>query len=167
MKYCLAILLTLASFNASAELYKWKDAQGVLHITDTPPPPNVKSESVRAPSSSAGIAPASAPAAPKTIFEKEAELNKEKKAKEEADKKAAQKREEEAQKQKACEQARGQLTTLQNAPRVVTYDDKGERVYMDDAQRQQKIDEAQSAVGKYCTGSSSSEQPSGAPASGY
>lgn len=169
MKYCVAILLTLASLNSFAGLTKWVDSQGVVHYTDGPPPPNVKSESMRAPSTSTGIAPSSAPAAPKTIFEKEADLKKEKQAREAAEKKAAEKQAEEAQKQKTCEQARSQLTTMQNSPRVVTYNDQGERTYMDDAQRQQKIDEAQDAISKYCSGGSSSPAPSsqGSSPSGY
>ncbi len=153
MKYCMAILLALASVSAFAGLTKWVDSQGVVHYSDEPPPPNVKSQTLNTPSTSGGIPAASAPAAPKTVYEREAEINKEKKAKEEAAQKAAKQQEDAVQKQKACEQARSQLGTLQNAPRVVTYDDKGERTYMDDAQRQQQISEAQAAVGKYCNGS--------------
>ncbi len=154
MKYCMAILLTLVSFNAAAGLTKWVDSQGVVHYTDEPPPPNVKAQTLNAPSTSTGIPAASGPAAPKTIYEQESELNKEKKAKEEAAQKAAKKQEEEAQKRQACEQARNQVAMLQNAPRVATYDAAGERTYLDDAQRQQRIDEAQAAVSKYCSGSS-------------
>jgi hypothetical protein len=166
MKFCAAILLTLASFNAFAGLTKWVDSQGVVHYTDGPPPPNVKSQSLNTPSTSAGIPSASAPAAPKTIYERDAELNKEKKAKEEAEQKAAKKQEEEAQKQRACSQARDQLATLQNSPRIATYNDKGERSVMDDDARQKRIDEAQASISKYCNGSSSEQQQT-SPASGY
>lgn len=155
MKYWMALLLALLSASSYAGLTKWVDSEGRVHYSDTPPP-DVKSETVRvAPSpgaqpAAAGSAAASAPAGPKTIFEKEADMKKEKKAKEEAEQKAAKKQEEEAQKQKVCSQAREQLVTLQNSPRLVQYDEKGERVYLDDAARQQKISEAQAAVSKYC-----------------
>ncbi len=158
MKYCMAILLTLASFNALAGLTKWVDSQGVVHYTDGPPPPNVKAQNLNAPSTSAGIPAASSPAAPKTIYEQEAEMNKEKKAREEAAQKAAKKQQEDAQKQQACEQARSQLQTLQNSPRVVTYDANGQPSYLDDTQRQQRIEEAQAAVSNYCSGGSSPQQ---------
>jgi glutaredoxin len=32
------LLLLLACFSASAQVYKWTDAQGTVHYTDTPPP---------------------------------------------------------------------------------------------------------------------------------
>ncbi len=156
MKYWIALLLALLSLNSYAGLTKWVDSEGKVHYSDSPPPENVKSEAVRvapspgAPAAASGSSAASRPGAPKTIFEKEAELKKEKKAKEEAEQKAAKKQEDEAQKQRACAQARDQLATLQNAPRIVTYDEKGERSYLDDAARQQRINEAQDAVSKYC-----------------
>lgn len=40
-----------ATFAASAQLYRWTDAQGRVHVTDTPPPPtarNVRSRAVQA-----------------------------------------------------------------------------------------------------------------------
>ncbi|HEY5993937.1 MAG TPA: DUF4124 domain-containing protein [Gallionellaceae bacterium] len=156
MKYCVAILLTLASFNTFAGLIKWVDSQGVVHITDGPPPPNVKVEKIRsksdssAPAASAPAAAASAPAAPKNIFERAAEMKKEQKARDEAVQKAAQEKEMADLKLKNCESARSQLQSLQNAPRVATYDEKGEPTYLDDAARQQRINEAQEAVSKNC-----------------
>ncbi len=157
MKYWMALLLALASFSASAGLTKWVDSEGRVHYSDTPPPANVKSQSVRtspaqgaAETPASGVSGASGVAGPKSIYEMEADLKKERKAKEEAAQKAAKEQEQAAQKQQACEQARSQLQTLQNAPRVVEYNEKGERVYLDDASRQQRMDEAQGAVSKYC-----------------
>ncbi len=37
----LAVLLG-ATFAASAQMYRWTDAQGRVHVTDTPPPPSAK-----------------------------------------------------------------------------------------------------------------------------
>lgn len=93
---------------------------------------------------------ASAPGAPKTIYEKEAEMKKQRKAKEEAGQKAAQEKEQADTKRRNCEQSRSTLATLQNAPRVTVYDEKGERSVLDDAARQQRISEAQDAVSRYC-----------------
>ncbi len=153
MKYWMALLLALVSFNTYAGLTKWVDSEGRVHYSDTPPPEDVKSETVHV-SPSAGApaagAPASAPAGPKTIYEMEADLKKERKAKEEAAQKAAKEQQEASQKQQNCAQARDQLSTLQNMPRIVTYDEKGERSFLDDAARQQRLEEAQAAVSKYC-----------------
>ncbi len=154
MKYCMAILLALASFNTYAGLTKWVDSNGVVHYSDSPPPQNVQSQTVRVQSSdqtgSSDATPASGPAAPKTIFEMESDLKKEQKAKAEADKKAAQKRQEEETKQRNCQQARNQLDTLRNAPRIATYDDQGNRTIMDDSARERSIGDAQAAVSQYC-----------------
>jgi glutaredoxin len=52
----LALTLALAAGVASAQLYRWTDAQGKVHITDTPPPPgakNVQKKDVPPPSTGA------------------------------------------------------------------------------------------------------------------
>ena len=51
---------------------------------------------------------------------------------------------------KNCAEARSQLQTLQNAPRVMVYNDKGEPSVLDDAARQQRISETQDAISKNC-----------------
>ncbi len=38
----IAIVLGLIAFSAAAQLYRWTDAQGRVHITDTPPPASAK-----------------------------------------------------------------------------------------------------------------------------
>lgn len=157
MKYCMAILLALISFNTYAGLTKWVDADGKVHYTDGPAPDNVKAETLHISSSprspnaaSSPAAASSAPSAPKTIYEKEADLKKEHKAKEEAAQKAAKEQEDANNKKQACEQARIQLSTLQNSPRVSVYDAKGERTVMDDAARQKSMDDARGIVSKFC-----------------
>lgn len=154
MKYGMALLLVLISFNSYAGLTKWVDAEGKVHYSDTPPPDNVKTETLHISASPNAVsspnAASSAPSAPKTIYEKEADLKKERKAKDEAAQKAAREQEEASTKQRNCEQSRTQLLTLQNSPRISTYNAQGERTIMDDSARQRSIDEAQAAIGKYC-----------------
>jgi hypothetical protein len=148
MKYYLAALLMLASMSAHAELHKWVDAQGNVHYSDAAPPADAKEQQLNLPT-----APAAAPsgAAPdKSIFDRESDLEKALKAKAEADKQAQQKQQEAESRRKNCGIARENLRTLQNAPRIMTYDDQGNQVYMDDAARQRSTDEAQQAVEKYC-----------------
>jgi len=38
----IAVLLGAVTFAASAQLYRWTDEKGRVHITDTPPPPTAK-----------------------------------------------------------------------------------------------------------------------------
>ena len=42
MRFAALALLALASFAAQAQLYRWTDAQGRTHVTDTPPPAGAK-----------------------------------------------------------------------------------------------------------------------------
>lgn len=53
------LLLVVGPLSAQQTVYQWKDAKGVTHYTDTPPPGNHK---VRAISQHAGAAPATAAA---------------------------------------------------------------------------------------------------------
>jgi glutaredoxin len=56
MRILVAVTLAVAAGAASAQLYRWTDEQGRVHVTDTPPPPNAKNvqkKAVPAPSASA------------------------------------------------------------------------------------------------------------------
>ena len=151
MKKFLLILLMLASTTAFAGLSKWVDADGKVHYSDQPPPANVKAKTLRvtseaaAPMSASGVAAASAPAAPKTIAEREAELRKVQQAKKEAADKAAQEPE-----KAYCDAAQQNLRVLQEGMRMVEIDAKGERFYLDDEQRRQRIEKAQQGIKTYC-----------------
>jgi glutaredoxin len=61
----LASILALAAAAASAQLYRWTDEKGRVHITDTPPPPSAKNVQKK----SASGAPAGAPAPAQTPYE--------------------------------------------------------------------------------------------------
>lgn len=151
MKYCIAILLTLASLNSYAGLTKWVDANGTVHYSDGPPPEDVQSQQVHIQSAIGNdTTPASGPGASKTIFEREAELNKARKAQKEAEQKEAEKEKQAKIKEQNCAQARSQLDTLKNAPRIATYDAQGNPSYMDDAARNQQIGQAEADVNRYC-----------------
>jgi glutaredoxin len=55
MRSVLLAVLLGAAFAAQAQLYRWTDAQGRVHVTDTPPPPSAKN--VRSHSTDAAPAP--------------------------------------------------------------------------------------------------------------
>ena len=148
MKYCIAVLLVLLSINAQAELHKWVDAAGNVHYSDTAPPADAQEQQVHIPLAPA-VAASEAPAE-KSIFEREADLEKALKAKKEAEQKAAQEKEKANNKKQNCENARNNLRTLENSSRITTYDASGNQVIMDDAARQKKIDEVRKTVSESC-----------------
>jgi hypothetical protein len=151
MSKFLLIILMLANATTFAAINKWVDGQGQVHYSDQPPPSEVRAKTLLSTSESDGNAAAtSAPAAPKTIAEREAELKKSQKAKQEAANKALQKQVSEDAKKASCATSQQNLRTLQEGIRMVEVDANGERSYMDDKQRQERIAKAQQDVATYC-----------------
>lgn len=151
MKYFLAFFLAVASVGAHAA-YKWVDNEGRVHYTDDPPPAGVQAKTLQAPGAPSGqnSQPASGVSGEKSIYQQAAEVDKQRKAQAEADKKAAEKQQQEEREQQACNNARSNLSTLQNAPRISTYDAQGNKVYLDDQGRKQQEEQAQRDIDKYC-----------------
>jgi len=146
--YFVIIALSLIGLNAHAGLNKWVDAEGKVHYSDAPPP-EVKTETVRNVSGK-GQTEAPASYSPKSYSEREAEMKKSKLEKEEASKKTAQQEADAKAKQTNCEAARQNVRSLEAGGRIVTYDANGERTYMEDDARTQRLEEAREAASKYC-----------------
>lgn len=150
-KYFL-ILALLTSATSFAGLNKWVDENGKVHYSDQPPPSGVQAETLRpAPAPATDNASGSTvPAAPKTIAEREAEFRKAQQAKKEAADKAA-KEQAIAETDKAnCTAAQQNLRTLQADMRLTELNEKGERSYLSDEQRQQRIAKAQQDISTFC-----------------
>jgi len=156
MKKILLILSILASASAFAGLNKWVDADGKVHYSDQPPPANVEATVLRsttgaaAPAAAGDAAASGVPATPKTFAEREAELKKAQQARQEAAAKAAKEQADAAAKMESCTAARKNLSMLEEGMRMVEINDKGERYYLNDEQRQQRIAKAQQDVSTYC-----------------
>jgi hypothetical protein len=138
---------------AVAQTYKWKDADGKIHYSDQPPPPNVKDMTVAPRKQSAPATPTAKgapPAKAKTYVEQEAEFKK--RQVEQAERDAAEKKlaDEAAEKKRNCDQVRGQLKSLQAGGRVTQTNANGERVYMSDAQIGQEVERLKKAEASLC-----------------
>ncbi len=148
--YFIAIFtLALISSNAHAELHKWVDANGVVHYSDTVPPDVAKTQNVRNVTGKDG-ATAPASSSQKTLAEREAELKKAKQEKDDAAKKKAQQDAAAESKKNACEAARQNQRTLEAGGRIYTYDASGERTFLDEDARAQRLEEARKAVSENC-----------------
>ena len=147
---CAALLVALPV--SAQQIYKWTDAQGQVHYTTEPPPGGAK------PQKSLAVPPSLAPAAsgngkasaPKSFAEKELEFRQRRIAAEEARAKQAQEQAAQKDKQQNCQQAQAQLRALQSGARVAKFNEKGERVYLEDSQREQEIQAAQKAADSWC-----------------
>ena len=148
MKKLLLVLLMLSGANAYAGLHKWVDADGKVHYSDQPPPPNVNAQTLRTPSDAA--ASASAPGEPPTAAEREAELKKAQQAKKENAEKSAQEQARAEEEKAYCAIAQKNLRALQQGVRMMDVDAQGEHYFLDDEQRQQRTEKAQQDIKTYC-----------------
>jgi hypothetical protein len=148
MRVIFIIAAALCSLDAQAGLNKWVDAQGNVHYSDTPPQ-NVKTQSVP---NIAGTGQAAAPAtySSKSYAEREAELKKSKQEKTEASEKKAQQEAQAEERKQNCVAAQNNLRMLEEGTRIMTYDANGEKTYLDDAAREQRVSDSRKAVANNC-----------------
>lgn len=151
MKVMLVLLLMVASAAVYAGPSKWVDEQGKVHYSDNPPKHNIKVQQLQFRDTVTRTAPASEENyEPRSAAEMEADLKRGKEARAAKEKKEEQLRAQAEAKQINCANARANLSAMQQSGRMFRADANGERVYMDDAQRQQQIDAAQARVGEFC-----------------
>lgn len=145
-------VLALAA-SAHAGITKWVDAEGKVHYSDGPPPASAKSQK------SLNIKASPAPSQPaaegksgegKSLAERDLESRKRRAEAEEAAAKEARDREDAQRKQANCAQARSHLQALQEGQRIASYNEKGERVFMEDSARPAAIEEAKRSVDSWC-----------------
>lgn len=130
------LLIGLSPWCTAAQIYKWVDAQGVTHF-DAQPPQGQPSTTLQTPSS-----PAPKPAA----MPGSGVLGDQKTIDSKVKKQVA---DQQAQLKAFCEQARTNLAQLQNNPRL-REEVEGEVRRLDDAQRQERIVEAQKQIAQNC-----------------
>lgn len=150
MKPCFAIvILSLVSLNVHAELHKWVDADGNVHYSDSRPSEDTQTQGVRnvTGKDQAGASPSYTP---KSYAEREAEMKKAKQTKEEAAQKKAQQDADAEARKSNCAGARESARILEESPRIATYDANGERSYIDDATRAQRLEDARKAISANC-----------------
>jgi flagellar motility protein MotE (MotC chaperone) len=142
------VLLACLSLSAQAGLNKWVDEDGKVHYSDSPPA-GAQVESVR---NISGKGQESAPAdySSKNYSQREAELNKARQQKKEATEKSAREAAQQQERKQNCAAARENLRALESGTRLVTYDENGEKRFLDDAERTQRMNSAREAVKGNC-----------------
>ncbi len=131
--------------------YQWRDAQGRLNWSDRPPPssvqprdilsqpappPATRNTVVAATSSSDAAKPAATPAKPEaSLKEREMEAARKKAEQDTKDQRKAQEDQQAAAQKENCVRARANVAGLESGGRVSRFNEKGEREYLDDAQR--------------------------------
>jgi len=125
----LAIAIALSPA-ATAQLYKYVDKDGRTVYSDQPPP-NAASKQVNV-----QTGPAAAPAAgnAKSAVERDKDLEKSRKEAREKQEKQAKATQKDQEAEQRCTQARSAYQAYAEGGRLYKYTDKGERVFMDDAE---------------------------------
>ena len=152
-----AALLVLAAAGASAQnVYKWRDASGVMHISDTPPPVGAARAVTQGniPGAGAVVNPAGASAASGAASETDLQKKKAQADAAKAEAAAAEKARVEKQKAAAraqnCAAAQEQARVMGSGQRVATVNAKGEREFLDDAAVAARQKQAQQMIAENC-----------------
>lgn len=156
---CMVTLLLPVLTNA--EIYKWKDKNGVMRYSDTPPPSNIKVDTLRgrsANNANAKGAPednAEATASKKTITKTD-EKSEDEAARMRARNAESEKRNKEEEKKMAklnaenCKAAKANLEQFAQGGRIYKTNDKGEREYYSDNDLTAGKRKARVEINKYC-----------------
>jgi hypothetical protein len=165
------LLLCCVALPASAQLYKWTDANGRTQYSDRPPthqqaqkisrsgvnmPTPAPAVNVDEAGKAEGDTPAAgtesaAPGAPQTIAEKEQAFRKRRMEAEEARQKQAKLDEEKRAKDESCQRTRNYLKSVEGGRRIARTNDKGETEFLDDKQIQQEAERARKDLGTHCS----------------
>lgn len=165
----MCLLIALPTL-AKADIYKWKGKDGTIRYTDTPPPSNIKQESIGGkkrtkPTGQSPLAPvANADATvgndemkgkpPKPDTETPEDMAARLRQKN-AEAERSNKKEKDAQakiKEENCKASKANLASYQQGGRVYKMNEKGEREYLDDAGLKASTEKAIKEVSDYCSG---------------
>jgi hypothetical protein len=135
-RYLVLALLVAVCPLAFGQAYKWKDAQGVTHYSDSPPPAGTKVEKIK--TSGVVVPPAGepAPAAASTAAAKPAP--------------AGPVADTPANRAKLCDQLHKNADTLSKEKVVSVDDGKGGSRTLDDAGRARQVETTQAQITLYC-----------------
>ena len=149
MRCTLPILLLCLAWAglAPAQVFKWVDANGVTHYGEKPPA-NQKAKEVKlreaTPRSSVDAGPAAYSA---NLKDKEQDLRRRREEREqEESRRVVQK----AQNEAACRGARAHLHDLRSTPKLYDLNERGERVYLGDAERTQRLAKHEAEYNRHC-----------------
>lgn len=142
---------------AHAQQFRWVDKDGRVQYGDSPPP-GAKVTPLKPPAGPA-VQPASAASkdaakdagkdAKKALTPEEAFRKRQEDARK-AEEKAAQEKAEAEKRKTNCANAQARLRDLESGTRIAQTNEKGERVFMDDAVRQREAVAARQSVSEWC-----------------
>jgi len=144
-RLALTVAALLAATAVSAQIYQWKDENGKTIISDKAPLGNVRQQK-----KIDSDAPAASTSPQKTAADKDLEFRKRQKEAQESSEKARKEQTTSTDKKENCDSARRHLQVLESGERISLRDDKGERYFMEDKQREQEVTKTREMVQSSC-----------------
>jgi hypothetical protein len=127
---------------AAAQMYKWVDEKGVTHYSETPPPDGKAAKVDIRPATGGGSTPAGGDWKQRELESKQQRIQK--------DQDQQQEQKQSSARYNNCTEAQRQLAIAQQPRPLFQVNDKGEKVYLDDKDRDREIAGWQANVKKYC-----------------
>ena len=145
---CAVAALTFAAGASASDIYRWTDEDGNVYYEDRPTgAPTEERVSISSNRTDSGAVDNRIQAR----LDRQTARDEAKAAAADAEQQAAAQAEVEAERQQACERARARLETYLQARRLYRSDDNGERVYLDDDQRQEARQKAEDQITEFCS----------------
>jgi hypothetical protein len=140
--------LVFAASAPASEIYKWTDDEGNVHYEDRPSgAPTEERLALGYQRTDSGAVQQRIDA----LQERQAQRDEARSVADAAEREAADKAAAAAERKQACERARARLETYLQSPRLYRTDDNGERVYLDDEQREEARRKAEEQVTEFCS----------------
>jgi len=144
-RFLLTAASVLFALAAQAQIYQWQDENNRTVISDLPPSGKVRQQRKIETETPTANAPTG-----KTMADREMEFRKRQKDSREAAEKAEKEQRMNVQRKEDCEASRRSLQVLESGERLALRDSKGERYFIDDAQRAQEIAKVREAIQVNC-----------------
>ena len=144
-RFLLTAASVLFALAAQAQIYQWQDENNRTVISDLPPSGKVRQQRKIETETPTANAPTG-----KTMADREMEFRKRQKDSREAAEKAEKEQRMDVQRKEDCEASRRALQVLESGERLALRDSKGERYFIDDAQRAQEIAKVREAIQVNC-----------------
>jgi len=144
-KIVLALMSVLLAAPAAAQVYKWVDGAGVTHYSEKPPETGKSKEVQLHGATPAGASPN--PGLDASLQERDRAFRQRQAAREQDEAKQAKDR---ARLEQQCKSERNALADMRQISRLYEMNDKGERVFLTDAQRDEKLASRQAEYDKFC-----------------
>ena len=152
------LALLLNALPACAQVYSWKDKDGRTHYGDMPPaaveatllrgaPPARPSGEA---SSAADPQPSVSPSSPRSLTEREQAFQERRAAEAEAEAKRAEEAAARDETQRFCTGAQHELAALRAGQRMVRFNARGEREFLDDQARAEQMARLERQIAERC-----------------